>query len=763
MGVRIKTQTWAWLLVVAGVVASTGWWGANRLRLTLEESLRAELETTLGANATAIEIWIANQARLATSLASEPTLRSQALSLLNAGAGGSLAERSETRPNSDDFAHYLQTRLTAIGCDGILVNSNLVVTAASGRGRGRVGKPVLDEHQSKFAELFATGQPVLIIPFRPPATARFGQGAPKFGKEGGNRGAGRGRPQWAGGGPPAWAGGGPSADLMLMQIAAPIRDDAGVVRGALALVVDPEREFTRVLSATRVGQSGESYAFDQNGVMISRSRFEEQLKQLGRLSNQPGVSSALTLRLSDPRRSGAPEDSRTAVAEPSLIPLVAAAVAGSAGVNVSPSRDYRGVPVVGAWRWLDEYGFGLVTQQDAVEAYQPLRIIRRLFLMLVGLLVLTAVGLLIVSHAHVLLRHRLTEAELQARELGQYRLEEKIGEGGMGVVYRARHALLRRATAIKLLLPDRASPEAIQQFEREVQLTSQLTHPNTIQIFDYGYTVDGLFYYVMEYLEGLNLAQLVSRFGPQPEGRVIHLLTQVCGALQEAHEKGVVHRDIKPANIVVGVRGGFPDSVKVLDFGLVREYRLPITPPNGPLDDRPVGTPFFMSPEALNHPGSVDPRSDIYSLGALGYYLVTGHHVFEDTSVAEVLRRHKEDTPQPPRLRAVNPITPEFEASLLRCLEKAPAKRPQSVAELRHLLATSPRANEWSVEQRTLWWEQFHAMPQPPAGRTEKPTAGMLTATLRLEFPAHRVRQMRPGEHPMPNRTAQIACPPQPL
>jgi hypothetical protein len=646
----------------------------------------------------------------------------------------------------------LQSKLEAVGYDGAVINTNAVVVAASGRGRGRVGRPVLAEHREKFAELFATGQPVVITPFRPAAAARQRSGRPE------TAGAGRGAPAWAGGGPPAGAGGGPPEDLLLMQVAVPIRDAAGNIKGALALTIDPEREFTRILSVSRLGETGDSYAFDAAGRMLSRSRFEADLKTLGLLTNQPAVSSVLNLRLSDPggdlRAGFVPP---LAESERALIPLVAAALEGGSGILVSPTRDVRGVRVVGAWRWLESPGFGLVVQQDATEAYQPLRVLRRLFLLLVSLLVLAAVALLALSRTHFRLRRRLNEAELKARELGQYRLEEKIGEGGMGVVYRARHALMRRPTAIKLLLPDRASREAIQQFEREVQLTTQLTHPNTIQIFDYGYTADGLFYYVMEHLEGLNLAQLVSRFGPQPEGRVIHLLTQVCEALQEAHEKGVVHRDIKPANIFVGVRGGIPDSVKVLDFGLVREYHPPLASASAPADDCPVGTPFFMPPESFNHPGSVDPRSDIYSLGALAYYLVTGHYVFEDVSIAEVLRRHQEDTPQPPRLRTANPLTPEFETCLLRCLEKDPAQRPQSVAELRYLLANCPRAHEWNMEQRTAWWERFHVMTQSAAGNTTRQPAGMLTATIRLALTT------RPGAQPGPSRKTPIACQPQPL
>jgi serine/threonine protein kinase len=280
---------------------------------------------------------------------------------------------------------------------------------------------------------------------------------------------------------------------------------------------------------------------------------------------------------------------------------------------VHPTRDYRGVPVVGAWRWLPALGFGVATQLTANEAYQPLRVLRMLFIVLTLLLVLSALCTIVFSYLNRIWRRRLQEAELKLKQLGQYTLEEKIGEGGMGVVYRARHGLLRRDTAVKLLMPDRADAAAIQRFEGEVRLTCQLSHPNTIQIYDYGHTPEGTFYYAMEYLTGLNLQDLVARFGAQPEGRVIHILRQICDSLAEAHAMELVHRDIKPANIFLCHRGGVPDFVKVLDFGLIRTYRhSPSSPPAEGRAKGLWGTPLFMAPETFGDSHHSDPRSDIY-------------------------------------------------------------------------------------------------------------------------------------------------------
>jgi serine/threonine protein kinase len=359
--------------------------------------------------------------------------------------------------------------------------------------------------------------------------------------------------------------------------------------------------------------------------------------------------------------------------------------------------------------------FGVVTQLDADEAFRPLRVLDLLFIMICLLLLLCAIGMFLFSYLGVLWKRRLSEAELKLRQLGQYTLEDKIGEGAMGAVYRARHALMRRNTAVKLLLPERADPASIRRFESEVRLTCQLTHPNTIQVYDYGHTPEGVFYYAMELLDGLTLHQLVTQFGTQPQSRVIYIMTQVCDALAEAHALGLVHRDIKPGNVFLCDRGGVPDWVKVLDFGLVRAYREGQRSPLQKDDSRAGGTPLFMPPEAFRDSGISDPRSDIYSLGAVGYFLLTARYVFEANSDLELYQKHASEPPVPPSKRTPNLISAELEETILRCLEKEPNLRPHSVAELREMLSTCPQAQEWGIAARTAWWARFHAQGASPA------------------------------------------------
>jgi serine/threonine-protein kinase len=294
----------------------------------------------------------------------------------------------------------------------------------------------------------------------------------------------------------------------------------------------------------------------------------------------------------------------------------------------------------------------------------------------------------------------LHEKALEVRKLGQYSLETKIGEGGMGEVYRARHAMLRRPTAVKLLSGD-GSEAQLRRFEKEVQLTARLTHPNTISIYDYGRTPDGVFYYAMELLDGLTLEELVERHGPQPPGRVIHLLLQVCGALKEAHRAGLIHRDIKPANIFLTRRGEIPDFVKVLDFGLVRELKSDQNLTRSNIDTV-VGTPLFLSPEAVATPDRVDARADLYGLGCVAYFLVTGSAPFAGKNLIELCAHHLHTAPPPPSSRL--PVPEDLERVILACLAKDRAARPESAEALARLLADCRDAGSWSDAAAEAWW-----------------------------------------------------------
>ena len=295
----------------------------------------------------------------------------------------------------------------------------------------------------------------------------------------------------------------------------------------------------------------------------------------------------------------------------------------------------------------------------------------------------------------------LRRSVARARRLGQYELFEKIGEGGMGVVYRAEHEMLRRPTAIKLLAPHAAGEQNLKRFEREAQLTARLTSPHTVSVYDFGRTPEGAFYYVMEYLDGIDLERLVREGGPLPPGRVVHVLSQVCEALAEAHGVGLVHRDIKPANILLSEIGGISDFAKVVDFGLVKDVTG--SDPRLTRDDVFAGTPQYLAPETIESGMSSDPRSDLYALGAVAYFLLTGTPVFEGRLV-EVIQSHLQRAPQAPSARLNRPLPAKLERVVLDCLEKDPDRRPDSAKALADRLDACDDVEPWLPDQAQRWW-----------------------------------------------------------
>lgn len=321
----------------------------------------------------------------------------------------------------------------------------------------------------------------------------------------------------------------------------------------------------------------------------------------------------------------------------------------------------------------------------------------------------------------------------EARQLGQYTLEEKIGEGGMGAVYRASHALLRRPTAVKLLPPEKAGRQNLERFEREVQLTSRLTHPNTVTIFDYGRTGDGVFYYAMEYLEGINLEHLVHIDGPQPPGRVLHILRQVLGSLGEAHDVGLIHRDIKPANIILCVRGGAHDVAKVVDFGLAKDVAtgedLALTQ-----DHTIAGTPLYLSPEAIRDSSTADARSDLYAVGAVGYYLLTGTPVFTGKNLVEICSHHLHSVPVPPSERLGRALPEGLSAAIMTCLEKEPSQRPASARSLLDILERGADVAPWREEEARAWWSAYEQRRESAPSPLSDPNRLTSAPTLSVEL-----------------------------
>jgi len=336
-------------------------------------------------------------------------------------------------------------------------------------------------------------------------------------------------------------------------------------------------------------------------------------------------------------------------------------------------------------------------------------------------MVLPYLLVVIMAYAGAQLIYSLGTDVREARRLGSYQLVERLGSGGMGEVWRARHRMLARPAAIKVVRPEiladgdlKDQRAVLQRFEREAQMTALMRSPHTVDLYDFGVAENGTVYYVMELLEGLDLVDLVTRFGPIPSERAIHLLRQVCDSLGEAHQRGLIHRDIKAANIYLCHYGRSADFIKVLDFGLVtlrQDLRSDKDVRTG--EFQVGGTPSCMAPEQAQS-GHLDGRTDLYSLGCVGYWLVTGSNVFEGASPLQTMVHHVETPPIPPSRRTELPITEAFEEVILRCLAKDPDDRPQSADVLARLLKDAQTEPRWTEQRAQQWWDQHH--PEMVAG-----------------------------------------------
>jgi eukaryotic-like serine/threonine-protein kinase len=677
-GLLFQKQLWAWPIIAIVLLAAIGLGIHIAIKRTMKASLRSQLQTLLGVERSMVETWLKVQEQNAESLANDQQIRELVLQILAASQAADdqtdapeAAKRTVNRAAlASRLAHELAPGMSSHEFITFFVADKQQKIIAS-TNPDHIGQAV-PQHDA-FLTRALGGQTTVCPPFPSTVSLKDDFGRLRTG-------------------------------VPTMYTAAPIRDTNFQVVAALALRIRPEKEFTRLLQLGRVGKSGETFGIDKKGNFVSNSRFDDELILLGLLPDTDDSHSILQLSARDPggnMRAGFRP--RVRRAELPLAKDAAMAVAGTSGVDVDGYRDYRGVKSVGAWEWLPKYDMGIITELDYAEAFQPLTILQWAFFGMFALLTVSSVAIFIFTLMVARLRREAQKAEIEAKHLGQYRLEERLGSGGMGVVFKGHHAMLRRPTAIKMLNVDMVNDVSIARFEREVQVTCKLNNPNTIAIYDYGRTPEGVFYYAMEYLDGIDLQQLVDRYGPQPEGRVIHIVKAICSSLAEAHSLGLVHRDIKPANVMLNRRGGEADVVKVLDFGLVKALD---ETKQASRTGTMAGTPLYMSPESIQTPDLVDSRSDLYAVGAIGYFLLTGQPVFDAGSLVELCQKHVVVIPDSPSQRLGRVVSAELESALLACLDKDRSKRPQTARDLATLLDRAPTAHSWSQDDADAWWRR---------------------------------------------------------
>ncbi|HEX9179824.1 MAG TPA: serine/threonine protein kinase [Burkholderiales bacterium] len=680
-GLGIRNRSTLVLILLLLVLAALSAWTYVSVRHSLRDIREAGMTALLATQVEALNRWIDEKRADGAAWAGRPEVRAGVKELVSVaggrdGSAQALWDAPARRALLEALAPALRAEHVA-AVNAVDVSGRIIAT----QFEPYAGRYLGPEMRQRLQDVFR-GETRFIAPF--PESGRV---------EGADAGVLR--------RPVAW-------------VVAPVRDGEGRVIAALGFAKNAHQRFARILTAARPGATGEAYAFDTSGTMLSESRFVRELQVAGLLPADE-TSSIFRVQLRDP--GGNLADGFRSGTERRAQPLtrLAAAAIGSIGgsdparmqgVILDPYRNYLGVEVVGAWRWLPEYGMGVALEMSTEEGYAPLGYFHASFAVMLGFILLLWLGAYLSPQTWSRLK-----GEADPLQVGPYRLLREIGEGGMSTVYLAQHAYLTRPTAVKVLKPHAATDEMIARFAREVQLASRLRHPNTVRIYDYGRAFNGMFYYAMEHLEGLSLGELVERFGPMPAGRAAWALRQACESLAEMHQRGLIHRDIKPQNIMLCRQGAECDVAKVLDFGLVKDVSSAATR-DLTRAVRILGTPLYMAPERIRNPADVDARADIYAVGAVAFHALTGRKLFEAANDLDLTNQVLNSPPRRPSELLGDAVPAALDELVARCLAKDRGGRPESVAELVVVFDEVLARQPWGPEQAAAWWAEH--MPAPP-------------------------------------------------
>jgi serine/threonine-protein kinase len=643
------------------VLGAIGWWTHLEVELSMRATRGAALQSVLDAQAQSLRVWIDDQKLSVRRLAHDRQLRERVLTATGHAADASAVYCAS--PQAQNLLAQLDEALvgTQAVTFNVVIPSGQIIASNFAEYCGLRYR--VESLEEDYAPAFA-GQALFVPPHHDAARLeRAPQSLP--------------------------------LERPLIWIRSPIRDDADEVIAVLGVGHLAEKQFSTILAAARAGATDEVYAFDREGVMLSTSRFEAILSERAMLPKDSSSVARLVLRAPNTE-----EKARTRLVEAAL---ASGSERGDAsGMLLDPYPGYLATQVVGGWRRMSADDMFIAIEMGAEEAYAPLEKLDTVFTVVFGALILAVCIALFMWFTAVLIR-----AEVEKDRMGPYWLGERIGEGGVGNIYHARHDLLKRPSAVKLLKPTRATDEMTARFRREAKLASQLTHPNMIEIYDYGVGIDNSLYYAMELLEGDTVGEIVLRGGAMPVARAVHILRQVCAGLAEAHGKGLVHRDISVTNIMACLYGGEYDFVKILDFGLVKsvvnEQSQTIT-----RAVRILGTVQYMAPERLHDPADVDIRADVYAVGGVAFFLLSGRRMFEVEDTIALTSRVINEVP--PRLSEVAPqqIPPELDELVAACLEKDRESRPASILAVKEVLDRIAERNRWSQSEAKPAWEALH-------------------------------------------------------
>jgi tRNA A-37 threonylcarbamoyl transferase component Bud32 len=645
------------LLLVLGV----RFWTLGRLEASSKADAVRRLQLTLENRAAAIRTWAARKRELVRAVLDDPAVKSLVTALADAAqASRSPGEALRASPSYGEFSARMARVPEALGELGfsLFTPSGMVLCS--------------DEPGSAGQSLPPGGAALL----RGPALGEWTVSRPLPDRQLGLKLD-------------------PELPRPVMFAGGPIRGANGQILAGMVFFFSPHPEFGDLLSPPG---DAEILAFDGKGLLLNDLKDPAALVAAGLLPGSAGDPSALRIHLRDPGKelqAGRPPE--TAVDRWAPTRMCLSATRGLSGSDASGYRNLVGRPVVGTWVWLPEQEMGLGAEQDVDAVLDSLQPLRSSFLLLLSIpAILTGVLFFAATHG------RSPAVRGAESRIGFYVVDRPIGQGGMGDVFLATHTILSRPAALKILRDPRPNHATIARFKREARMASRLGHPNSIQIFDYGETADGRLYYAMEYVDGLNLAQLLTLEGPLPVGRSLYLLKQISGALEEAHALGLLHRDLKPSNIMVGRKGGLGDVVKILDFGIassVSGVSEDITRSNNV-----VGTPVYLAPERIRRPHQLDFRSDIYSFGGVAFHMLTGRSLFEGPGPAELIYQvMTAKRPSPSKLRG-DTLPDPLESLVLDCLAIEPEMRPASMGEITQSLKGIGAPEPWSQDEARNWW-----------------------------------------------------------
>lgn len=653
---RRRTSGWLWLAALLPT-ALVGWWTYSQVESTLQQSVRTELQGIADSVALSSQRFLTDKAQLVGSWARQPSIKTSIEQL------SKRSPEDQLDPKWDQLSEEIRMQLKQLsGFESVeftVWNQSYRMIASSSEAASQIGTPVAPQSAASLNRVMS-GETVLLGPERV---------ADQY--------------------TPA------------MSILVPITDPNERVIAALQVQgIKLYNDFNRMFINVALAGGLDAYAINNDGVMITDSPHARAMAADQRLDVQQNQVAAV-LRVADP---GSEIDSDNVESvQRSLCPLTIAAagvINRASSVRIDPYKNYAGVDVVGAWRWNSDWNLGIVIERDANDVFAPTRIVRFGFVLLGSLLFFTA------FMAATRIASTSTAERAAIHPLSRYEVLGELGSGGMGIVYRARHRQLGRDAALKVLGGDRRQKEDRLRFDREARLAASLSNPHSVMIYDYGQSENGEAFCVMELLKGLTLQEVVDRSGCQPIGRALCIVSQMCDALTEAHNLNLLHRDIKPQNVMLSLDASVGDWAVVFDYGLAK----PLEPVSGVYQTSEAlwsGTPMYMSPERFRDPALMDPRSDIYSIGCVAYYLLSGRAPFIECDPESLFALVLTEQPISISVHRNESVPAEINEIVLKCMAKRAEDRFESVAELSRMIDQLRVKYAWTIDEAKVWWKHY--------------------------------------------------------